>query len=207
MTSKSINPHSPFCNGKPTGLLPELWFCCKLNVWCRFLTIIYLSTAKEKAGVAALNSAYNITSKQMHLTLGFLALFGTEMNLQGLSSDIHWFYLSFNTAVLRLVIYWNLRNYICLHGVFSLTAQYSFLYYLSFFIACVLKSLNLVQTLRLKAVDFCKVKMNKFLQSSLSICLQASTDTKVAEEICFFLLHILLCAACWSCFPPFNFLF
>lgn len=89
MTSKSINPHSPFCNGKPTGLLPELWFCCKLNVWCRFLTIIYLSTAKEKAGVAALNSAYNITSKQMHLTLGFLALFGTEMNLQGLSSDIH----------------------------------------------------------------------------------------------------------------------
>lgn len=94
------------------------------------------------------------------------------------------------------MVYGNLSNYICLHSVFSLITQYSSLCSMSFFIACVLRPLNLAQTVRLKAVDFWKVKMNKqnLLQSSLNqhICFQTRTNKKVAEETCLNLLHILV---------------
>lgn len=94
------------------------------------------------------------------------------------------------------MVYGNPSNYICLHGVFSLTTQYSFLCSMSFFIACVLKPLNLAETIRLKAVDLWKVKMNKrkLLQSSLKqyICFQTRTNKwllKRPVSICFVFLH------------------
>lgn len=100
------------------------------------------------------------------------------------------------------MVYGNLSNYICLHGVFSLTTQYSFLCSMSFFIACVLKPLNSAQTVRLKAVDFWKVEMNKqkLPQSSLKqhIYFQTRTNKKVVEKTCFNLLHFL--AVCQSYF-------
>lgn len=99
------------------------------------------------------------------------------------------------------MVYGSLSNYICLHRVFNLTTQYSFLCSMSFFIACALKPLNLAHTLRLKAVDFWKVEMNKhkLLQSSLNhhICFQTRTNRKVIEETCFNLLCMLAVCQSW----------
>lgn len=131
-----------------------------------------------------------------------------KCNYKDFFSEIHSLYLCFSIAILRLVIHWNWICFICLHGVFSLTTQYSFLGCMSFFITCALKLLNLAQTLRLKDVDFWKVKMNKekLLQSLLNqhICLQTSNNKKVAQETCFFFCFTsLLCALCQSCLPFF----
>lgn len=140
--------------------------------------------------------ACDVISKQKHLTLGFQLCLAQKCNYG--DGFFQWHSFIF---VHMLFIYWNLS------GVFSLIALYSFL--CRYFIASVLKPLNLVQTLRPKAVDFWKVKINHLLQSSLNwcICLQTCSSKKVAQETCSFLLCVLALCCMPVLLSPFNFFF